>query len=482
VEISGLGVVAGGLAALAMLHVFYHHPYSTTGLWVVATGAILAALTPRSSRAAASGEQLAMAGLMLCVPAWLVYFSQITVMTTGIKAVFAIWPTLCLTAVVFLTGSLAAVFQIRLHHDYDQLQRLRPRLFDQTLSLMGARGLDINTSTLYLSFVLTAMAQLTHYGRPFESGELVLIMALYASYTVGWFFEGRLRHNMVSYILLHVSVVGFFAVARRQLMLTTDFWTPEYDVWASLAVSFGLTGFKQVFDVQQREARIPLMGTLFTLPAVALIWVLYNHMDSNVALLVVGLHSLMFTFMGKDEKESPYNVVALAGFVAFVLIVFWSKLQLRVIHAYTLPVGTGILVLLQMFRRHIEPGARNRIRLATLLIMIGSAGYYALADDRYPLAFNLTLIIACIAAMALGSFFRIRLYLALGFAGLMVDVGSILFKVMRGMERSSRMTIIGSIVLLVGVGLVFGTIYYKTHRNRINQRLDRLRAKVGAWE
>ena len=84
--------------------------------------------------------------------------------------------------------------------------------------------------------------------------------------------------------------------------------------------------------------------------------------------------------------------------------------------------------------------------------------------------------------MALGSFFRIRLYLALGFAGLMVDVGSILFKVMRGMERSSRMTIIGSIVLLVGVGLVFGAIYYKTHRNRINQQLDRLRAKVGDWE
>jgi hypothetical protein len=482
VEINGLGVVAAGLAALTMVHVFYHQPTSTIGLWAVATGAVLAALTPRPTRAAASGEQLAMAGLILLVPTWLMYFSQIKVVPAGVNAMFATWPALCTTAVVFLTGSLAAVFQVRLHIDYDRLQRLRPRLFDQTLSLMGARGLDINTAALYLSFVLTAIVQVMHYGRPFEPRELVLIMALYASYTIGWFFEGRLRHNMVSYILLHVSVVGFFAVARRQLMLTTDFWTPEYDVWASLAVSFGLTGFKQVFDVQQREARIPLMGTLFTLPVVALIWVLYNHMDSNVALLVVGLHSLMFTFMGKDEKESPYNIVALAGFVAFVLIVFWSKLQLRVIHAYTLPVGIGILVLLQVFRRHIEPGARNRIRLATLLIMIGSAGYYALVDDRYPLAFNLTLIVACLAAMALGSFFRIRLYLALGFAGLMVDVGSILFKVMRGMERSSRMTIIGGIVLLVGVGLVFGAIYYKTHRSRINQRLDHLRAKVGAWE
>ena len=42
--------------------------------------------------------------------------------------------------------------------------------------------------------------------------------------------------------------------------------------------------------------------------------------------------------------------------------------------------------------------------------------------------------------------------------------------------------IVGSMVLLVGVGLVFGAIYYKTHRDRINQQLDRLRKKVGEWE
>ena len=423
-----------------------------------------------------------MAGLMLAVPAWLMYFSQASLLTDGMNGAFASWPLLCTTAVVFLTGSLSAVFQVRWLDDYDRLDRSRPRLFDQTLLLVGSQGRAINTSTLFLSFVVTVVAQVMHYGRPFTTGELVLMMALYAAYTGGWFFEGRLRRSMTAYVLLQLSVVGFFAVARRQLMLTTEFWTPEYDVWASLAVSFGLTGFKQVVDLQQRETRIPLMGTLFALPVVALTWGLYNHMGSNVALLVVGLHSLMFTFMGKDDKESPYNVVALAGFVAFVLMAFWSKLELRVIHAYTLPVGVGILILLQMFRQHIEPGARNRIRLMTLLIMIGSAAYYALSDDRYPLVYNMTLIIVCLVAMALGSFFRIRLYLALGFAGLMVDVGSIVFKVMRGMERSSRMTAIGSIVLLVGVGLVFGAIYYKTHRDHINGQLNRLRAKAGEWE
>ena len=72
--------------------------------------------------------------------------------------------------------------------------------------------------------------------------------------------------------------------------------------------------------------------------------------------------------------------------------------------ALTLPDGIDLL---QMFRQQIEPDTRNRIRLVTLLVMIGSTGFYALVDDRYPLAFNLALIALCLAAMAMGSFFRI---------------------------------------------------------------------------
>lgn len=482
VEFPDIGVAAAGVTALAMLHVFYHHPCSLTGLWVVATGGVLAAVTPRLTRAAKSGEQIGAAGLLLCLPAWLAYCSQSEVMTGGWHAALDAWPLLFLTAVVFLTGSLSAVFRLRLYDNYDQLDRSSPRLFDQTLSFMGSHGSHINTGTLGLSFALTVIVQLAHYGKAFDIHELALIMGLYAASAVNWFFEGRLRRSMLPYIFLQLSVLGFFAVARRQLMLTTDFWTPEYDVWASLIVSFGLTGCKQIFPLEQRAVRIPLMGTLFTLPIVALVWVLYNHLGTNVALLVVVLHSLMFSFMGKDDKQSPYNLVAMSGFVSFVLMLFWNKLELRVLHAYTLPVGIGVLILLQMFRDRIAPDTRNRIRLVTLVTMIGSAGYYALIDDRYPLAFNMTLILACLAAMGLGSLFRIRLYVLLGFVGLMVDVASILFKVLRGMERSSRMTIVGGCVLLVGVGLVFGAVYYKTNRDRINERLNRVRDKIGSWE
>jgi hypothetical protein len=310
-----------------------------------------------------------------------------------------------------------------------------------------------------------------------------LITGIYALSTIAWYFEGKLRRNISSYFVMQLCALGFFAVIRSQLKLTTEFWIHEYDVWASLVISFALAATKKYLDVRPRELRIPMLSTLCALPVIAMIWVLWHRLGSDIAMVVVGLHSLMFTYIGKDDKESPYNIVAVGGFVTFVLIFFWTKLELRVIHAYTIPAGVGVLLLLQLFRDRIEPVTRNKVRLTTLLVMIGSAGYYALIDDKYPISHIMVFGLLCILSMGLGSFLRIRLYLILGFGGLIVDLCAIVYKVIVAMEqRSAKMTIIGSLVLIAGAALVAGAVYYKTHQDKINEFLDKWRKKLGEWE
>jgi len=481
-QLGGMGTVSAILAAATMCHVLYHHPSSPVGLWAVALGALLAAATPCKTRTAQTDEGDLAAGLLPWIPTWLVYFSQASLQGQGIGAAFRAWPILSATAVLFLTGCFARHFQARLGPMYEQLTRRQPRLIDQTLSWMGSCGANIHRTVLWLAFLATAAVQVSHYGSAFEPREFGFIAVLYAAFVVAWYVEGQLRKSMAAYVILQLCVLGFFGVIRRQLMLTTSFWNYEYDVWASLAVSFCLSGTKQVFDLQPREVRVPLLGTLFALPVVAMAWVLIHNLGTNAALLVVGLHSLMFAYMGKDDRESPYHAVAVAGFVAFVLLVFWSKLELRALHAYVIPVGMGVLVLLQMFGQRLASDTRNRIRLVVLLSMLGSAGYYALIDDRYPIAFNLTLVILCLLSMGLGSFLRIRLYLVLGFAGLMVDLGSIVYKMLARMDRSAQMTIVGSLVLVIGALLVFGAIYFKTHQEALTARFDGWRRRLGEWE
>jgi hypothetical protein len=49
------------------------------------------------------------------------------------------------------------------------------------------------------------------------------------------------------------------------------------------------------------------------------------------------------------------------------------------------------------------------------------------------------------------------------------------------MDRSARMTIVGGLVLLIGVVLVVGAIYHKTHKAQIDTLLDRWRLKLAGW-
>jgi len=478
-----LGTISAGMAVLTMLHiVLHHHPDTPVGLWAFAAMAVLAALAPRSTHSPRSGEETVAAGLLLVVPTWLVFFSQAR-LSEGVDGLLSTWPLLATTAAIFMTGSLCRWFQVRLLPGYDAWERPQPRLFDQTLALIGKAGRSLNSITLWLSFAVAVLVQLTHYREAFETREVVLLCLLFAAFSVGWFYEGQHRRTMSAYIVLQLCVLGLFTVLRRQLINTMPgVWLPHHDVWASLVVSFGLSGAKQVIDLRPREVRIPLLGTLLGLPVVALIWVAANRMGSDVALLVVGLHSLMFTFLGKDDRESPYNIVAVAGFVAFVGITFWTQLELKWLHAYVIPVGLGILVLLQLFRGRIDIDTRNRIRMATLIAMLASAGYYALVGDDHPLAFNLTLIVLCLVSMGLGSFLRIRMYLFLGFTGLLVDVASIIFKVVRVADLTTQRAAIGALLLVIGIGLVGGTMYYKTRRDQINAVVDRWRQRLGDWE
>jgi len=172
----------------------------------------------------------------------------------------------------------------------------------------------------------------------------------------------------------------------------------------------------------------------------------------------------------------------MGGFVAFVLIVFWTKLELRAISAYIIPVGLGTLTLLQMFRGKVTPAARNEIRALTLLAMLGSAGYYALMDDRYPLVFHMTMLVLGVLAMAVGSLFRTRVYVLLGLTGLLSDLAALVVKLLVHMDRSSRMTLIGTQVLVFGTVLIVGAIYYKTNQEKLNETFGRWRGRWTTWE
>jgi len=475
-----VGRIAVGLGGLVLAHILYHHPWSPVGLWGMGLGAVMLAWTPTNQCGTPTGKILG--GLQSLIPIWLVYFSQAPFKAHGPAAGVEPWPVLAGTATLVL---IALAGRLSPHHRAAACRtrlRCQQRCLDLTLGWMETEGLRNHRVTLVLATAIVCAVQGLHYQSALGLREFSLLILLESALAVAWFFEGRDRQSMAAYFLMQLCAAAFFASIRRHLMLTTVWWKFEYDVWASLAVSFGIAGVKQVLDMRPRELRVPLLTTLCALPVIALGWVMGHGLGVDLALIVVGLHSVLFAYLGKDNRESPYNIMALAGFVGFILLTFYAKLQLRAVHAYVIPVGLGVLVLQELFRKRIHPETRNWIRLVTLMAMLGSAGYYALADPSHAISFNLTMILLCLLAMGLGSVLRIRLYLALGFAGLMVDLVSLLYKVLVAMERSARMTVVGSLVLVIGGILIFTAIYYKTNKARIDTWLDQWRSRLNQWQ
>jgi hypothetical protein len=469
---------AGIFAALTLAHVFYHGPGSTAGLWAFGLGTVLAALTPRGSRSPRSlGEVVTAAGLPWA-PAWLVWFSQ----SRGWDDLLRPWPALATMAALLATGILALQLQRGWAAQFLQAATLRPRLFDQTIAWLGKTGEGLYRALLGLTFAGTVLIQAAHWNQRFAAHELALLEGLMAAFAVAWVFEGKARKAPAPYFLMEVCVLGAYLAARQQLQLTGELWRNEFDIWASLAAFFGLVGAKQLLDGQPREVQIPFKSTLMALPLFSVAWIVLHSLGTTMGLIVIGLHSAAFTYLGKDDRESPYHLVAIGGFVSFVILLFWSRMHFAMVYAYVIPVGLGVLVLLQLFKARVPEEARNGIRAVTVLSMLGSAGWSALLDRGIPLLDNVILLGLCLGAMGLGGLLRIRMYVALGFGALMIDLLALLVKAVAHLERSLRMTMVGSLVLVVGASLVFGAIYYKTHRKEIGELLDRWRLRFAGWE
>ncbi|MCM8535421.1 MAG: hypothetical protein NE334_05750 [Lentisphaeraceae bacterium] len=466
------------LAALICCHVVYHHPNSTVGLASVVSMAILALFTPCSLKNKLSDEHL-LGVLYLLLPTYLSYFIQYN---GGHDFSAYTLPLPATVFTLFITGLALHFFKVNSRTNEISLPSFQERYITHLNNWL------LKEEPLIYSIILwcvSAFAVFTLYsfsGVAFAPRDLGMMIIVTVGLSVSWYFHGVKKKDTASYIMMIISGILYFAVFRHQLVLTTDIWRNEYDVWSTLLFSLSIASSKSWIDRCERQLQIPVLTMLFLLPAAALSWSIYNNMGTDYTLAIIGTNSLIFTFLGKDNKTSSYNFVAIGGFVAFSMIALWSKLEIHSLHVYVLPTGMGVLILLQLFHDKINIEARHRIRLVTLIIMMATVGYYALIAEPRSIGFNITMLAISLLGMTFGGFLKIRLYLIVGFTGLLTNLTSIMTRQVISMDKGSRMAILGSLILLIGGALVFGNLYYKTHQESIRGFIDKWRKRFGVWE
>ena len=464
------------LAIVILGHVFFHRPWTGQGLFAFALLTLSVAFMPRATLSPASYSERLAAFALIFTPVWLVHFYSAPWGDIGASALFITEPLLRTMLALLLTAAAARTVGTWAGVNTPK----RSLSIHQVRSLLIAEGAVLHDGIVAVLSIAYAAVIVTHYGVPYTTPEIVIFTALLVGLGYAWYRDGRRRRSWVPCFVGEIHVAAALALLRRQLMLTTSFWSYEYDLWLSLAASATFTGLKQrlVHETDAPELHRPVTLTLLLIPAVALYWTLANGLGADMVLLVVGLNSVLFAFLGHDRRNSPYNLLAVAGFVSFVALVFWSKLELRVLHAYVVPVALGVLVIAQLFERELKPGVLSTIRLASLSAMLGSAMYHALLDARYPVVFNLTVLVLCLASMAFGALVRVRLYVTLGLSVLMLDLASLAAKALAGMESQARMTWIGLGVFALGALIVGIGVYHKGRGAEFDEALERLKRRL----
>nr|MBA3846589.1 hypothetical protein [Planctomycetota bacterium] len=465
-----------GLAALAAWHIAWQQPWSATGLVVAAVGAVLAALTPRDRDQSRHPAEIVACLAVLVAPTWLAFW--LGARSDGGIDLAARAPWLAAACAVALTGlAISLTRQVR-----ESAPPMCPLIAHQVARIIERNRDVLATAARWIASAAVAALLLVDHQRAASPLGLAAHLALASGLAIDWFRCGARERSLLANVLGQVMAVVAVVVVRRQLALTTDWWKLEYDVWATLACSAIATGVKQLVPRGERAQHLPLAAMLLIAPAFALTWTVVHGLGTDLALVAIGLHSALFAWLGREERDSPYHLVAVGGAVAFMLVLFAAKLHVREAHAYIVPVCLGVLTLTQLFSAHTAPATRSAVRLVALAAMLGSSAWYALADPSHRIAFHATLLALSLLAMVIGGVLRVRLYLALGFAGVALDLVAIVAQAIGHAGREARIAALGALVLMLGAALVGGAIAYKVHRVAIDAVIARWRERFARWE
>ncbi|MBL4850099.1 MAG: hypothetical protein JKY65_31610, partial [Planctomycetes bacterium] len=475
--------LANGFATLSLitgLHVLYFHPEAYRSLIAASLFLGLSLVTPSERRLATQPRDVLAGTLLLLVIPWLAYFGHTSLREGG--GFFGAWSLVWLAAAVLAQGALILRYSVVLADRIAELRLVQPRVLHLCADLWSNHRWRIYAASLVAATALMGVAVLEQWGQPYALQTLFVAAIVWAGLAACWYRLAQARESLGLVLLAEACGVALLLTIRQQLLLTTSFWTIEYDVWASMALTAVLAGLKELGDTQARHNRLAMIGTMLALPILAIGWAVFNDLSSDVTIVVVGANSVILTVMGRTDRQSPYNLIAVIGFVAFVILVVYTKLELRSLQAYVVPVGVGVLVLLRLFGQDLDAEARRKVETVTLLAMVGSSAYYALIDPSHPIAFNLTLLGVCFAAMVFGSLLRIRIYLGLGAGGILLCLASIAFKVVMGLGKTVQVTALGLLLLGAGVLLVGGSAYYKANKEELQARLEAFYGRFSGWE
>jgi hypothetical protein len=192
------------------------------------------------------------------------------------------------------------------------------------------------------------------------------------------------------------------------------------------------------------------------------------------AALLVGIAAHFAAMARRPDLRGGLSLLSAVAFNA-ALLVAWLGSGAGEPQYYVIPAAISVLVLLRVFRDQLSEVARARLRALALTALYGAAAWK-------PLVFNetwamLLCVLVCVVGVAAGVATRIRSYVYLGTAFLVVTVSANLVRY--GMRDHRLGAVFLSALGLLVVGFM---VLLSAQRAELLKRYERVRQLLQGWE
>jgi hypothetical protein len=220
--------------------------------------------------------------------------------------------------------------------------------------------------------------------------------------------------------------------------------------------------------------RRPAMFGAVALPLVGLFPAPWEREPLVCAALLVGLAAHFAAMARRPDLRHPLSVLSAVAFNA-ALLVAWQGTGAGELQYYVIPASLSALVLLRLFHDQLSSVARARLRALAITVLYGAAAWKPLVfDETWAM---LLCALVCVLGVAAGVASRIRSYVYLGTAFLVVTVSA---NLVRSGMRDHRL---GAVFLsALGLLVVGFMVLLSAQRAELLKRYERVRQLLGGWE
>jgi hypothetical protein len=229
-----------------------------------------------------------------------------------------------------------------------------------------------------------------------------------------------------------------------------------------------------LFTIQQLTGCKPLLRVVLVMPLFALLTVPIQPASPFAAVTLVTSGLLYLLAYRVADRPLPLYLGLLAFNGAVYLWVPGWATSVNMFQIYVIPAAISVLLLLHLHRKELKPSVLNSGRLSAMSVLYASATLDVFL--RGELAVFALVLLLSLAGIILGIALRTRAFLYSGVAFLVLNILSqvvLLFPEQR----------LGKAVLLLVLGVLItgGMIWFNIQRENILQRIRIFRADLETW-